>query len=68
MFGITPFAKVSFAAIGVAFAVATTEDVGVADSQVFAAQYAESITETITQIFDVQSLSLIHISEPTRPY
>ena len=55
MFGITPFAKVSFAAIGVAFVVATTEDVGVADSQVFAAQYAESITETITQIFDVQS-------------
>jgi len=55
MFGITPFAKVSFAAIGVAFAVATTEDVGAADSQVFNAQYAESITESISQIFDVQS-------------
>ena len=55
MFGITPFAKVSFAAIGVAFVVATTEDVGVADSQVFNAQYVESVTETITQIFDVQS-------------
>jgi hypothetical protein len=55
MFGITPFAKVSFAAIGVAFAVATTENVGVADSQVFNAQYAESITESISQIFDVQS-------------
>jgi len=55
MFGITPFAKVSFAAIGVAFVVSTTENVNAADSQVFNAQYAESITETITQIFDVQS-------------
>jgi len=55
MFGIAPFAKVSFAAIGVAFVVATTEDVGVADSQVFNAQYVASVTETITQIFDVQS-------------
>ena len=48
MFGLTPFAKVSFAAIGVAFVVATTEDVSAADSQVFNAQYAVSIAETST--------------------
>ena len=48
MFGLTPFAKVSFAAIGVAFVVATTEDVSAADSQVFNAQYAVSIAEAST--------------------
>jgi hypothetical protein len=57
MFGITPFAKVSFAAIGVAFAVATTENVNAADSQVVNAQFLESQTENIT-LADTEAASI----------
>lgn len=66
MFGITPFAKVSFAAIGVAFVVATTEDIGIADSSTQSSAFLESQTENIT-LADTEAASIqfqFNVTEP----
>ena len=55
MLGFTPFAKAPFAALGVAFVVSQSENTTVSETDVIAAQFAESITESISQILDVQS-------------
>lgn len=56
MFGLSAFAQRPFATlVGSVYALSQLENVNLADSQVFNAQYVESITESISQLFDVQS-------------